>query len=50
MKKEYTSPELNVLSFNAAETIASAWNPEGWWGVTSSTEFTDPFDPTEGAE
>ena len=48
MKKEYTAPELNVLSFTANAPVASAWNPEGWWGVTTSTEFTDPWD--EGTE
>ena len=48
MKKEYTQPEINVISFTSATPMASsAWNPEGWWNVTTSTEFTDPWDTAE---
>ena len=47
MKKEYMQPEINVISFTSAETIATEWNPEGWWNVTTSTEFTDPWDTAE---
>ena len=47
MKKEYVSPEVAVLSFTADVPVASSWNPEGWWGVTTSTEFENPWDEQE---
>ena len=35
----------NVKLLGRAE--ATEWNPEGWWNVTTSTEFTDPWDTAE---
>ena len=42
MKKEYVSPELSVLSFTANTPVA-AWDPNGDWSVTTSTDFKDPW-------
>jgi len=48
MKKGYTPPEISVTSFTSVSPMASSvWNPEGWWSVTTSTEFADPWDTAE---
>ena len=42
MKKEYITPEVNVISFTSSEFLAS-WNPNGWFEITTSAEFSDPW-------